>query len=197
MAKWKEKEFILGEYGITSKQLNHIIKQGEITYADANGVLMVDEESFVEYLEAIKQIHKEDNIVNRLKRAIHFGEEEKVKGADLQIGRGADKCIDQIYEASTAILSTLLKGKERQIFLGLARGNRLSTVARQAGLSKKTTILIYMETIGLFKTHIPDFIQKMEARFIELEEENKKLKKKLMKLLKTSPDLSNWEDEPE
>ena len=194
MAKWKGKEFILEEYGITSKQLNHIIKQGEITYADTDGVLMIDEESFVEYLEAVKQIHKEDNIVNRLKRAIHFAEEEKVKNADLQIGREADKCIDMIYEVSTAALSTFLKGKERQIFLGLARGKRLSTVAHEAGLSKKTTFLIYIQTIGLFKTHIPDFIQKMEAHFIELEEENKKLKKKLLKLLKASPDLSYWED---
>lgn len=182
MAQWKGKELILEEYGITSQELHHIIKQGEITYADVDGVLMIDEESFVEYPEAVKQIHRKDNIVSRLKRAFHFGEELEMEDVDTRIGREAEKCVDMIYEVSTAALSSLLEGKERQIFLGLARGNRLSTVAQKVGLSKKMTFLIYFETIDLF-SNIPEFIHKMEAHFIELEEENKKLKKKLMKLL--------------
>lgn len=188
MTQWKGKELILEEYGITSSQLNHIIKQGEITYADANGVLMIDEESFVEYLEAVKQIHKKDNIVNRLKRALHFGEELEMEGVDTRVGREAEKCIDMIYDVSTAALGTFLEGKERIIFLGLARGNRLSTVAEKAGLSKKMAFCIYLEIIGRFNSHLPDFIQKMEAHFIELEEENKELKKKLTELLKPSAD---------
>ncbi len=188
--KWKGKEFILEEYEITSRQLNHIIKQGEITYADVNGVLMIDEESFVEYLEAVKQIHRKDNIVSRLKQALHFGEELEVDKVHAQIGRKAELSIDLIYSVSTKAFASFLKGKERQIFLGLVRGKPLSTVAKKVGLSKETTFCTYLEIISTFSSHFPGFIQATEARFRELGEENKELRK----LLKSSPDLSNWED---
>lgn len=185
MAQWKGKKRILEKYGITSRELDYIIKEGEVTYADVNGVLMVDEKSFVAYIDTIQQIHRKDNIVNRLKRALHLGEELKLNKTEARIGREIEGCVDMVYTLVTTLLSDFLEEEEQEIFQSLAKGNRLSTVAKKVKMSKEIVFCIYIEIIANFHVSIPGLIKRVAARYKELEKENKELKNKLAELQET------------
>ena len=48
----------------------HILETHEVVYSDAAGVILVDEDSLIAYIDALKQLTQKDSPVNVLQKAL-------------------------------------------------------------------------------------------------------------------------------
>lgn len=185
MTQWKGKKAIIKKYQISPEELFRILKKGEVAYSDVDGVLMVDEESFVAYIDSLRQAAKQNNAVNRLKQTLRAGKKPELDKAESVIAHRLEGRVDSIYALSSRALSMLLEPKERKIFLAFINGESIWSVARQTGLRNKQVYHIFENSIKKLSQAAPYVIQRLTTRCQEAEQANRDLVQKLA-------ECNNW-----
>lgn len=185
MTQWKGKRAIVKKYQISPKELLRILNKGEVTYSDVDGVLMVDEESFVAYIDSLRQAAKQNNAVNRLKQALRSGKKPELDKAESVIAHRLESRVDSIYALATHALSMLLEPKERKIFLAFVNGDSIWSVASQTRLKNMQVYYTFENSIKKLSQAAPYVIQRLTTRCLEVEEANRDLVQKLA-------ECNNW-----
>lgn len=185
MTRWKGKKAIVEKYQISPEELLHILNKGEVTYSNVDGVLMVDEESFVAYIDSLRQAAKQNNAVNRLKQALRSGKKPGLDKAECVIAHRLEGRVESIYTLATRALSMLLEPKERKIFLAFINGDSVWSVARQTGLKNKQVYYTFENSIKKLGQAVPYVIQRLTSRCQEMEEANRDMVQKLA-------ECNNW-----
>jgi len=70
MTNWKGIRTLVRKYGISQKEMLCILETHEVVYSDAAGVILVDEDSLMAYIDALKQLTQKDSLVNVLQKAL-------------------------------------------------------------------------------------------------------------------------------
>ena len=70
MTNWKGIRTLMRKYGISQKEMLRILETHEVVYSDAAGVILVDEDSLMAYIDALKQLTQKDSLVNVLQKAL-------------------------------------------------------------------------------------------------------------------------------
>lgn len=179
MAHWVGTRAIIKKYEISKKELLYIIRRGEVTCSDIDGILLVDEDSFVAYIEALKQVRQRDSVVHRLKQALRYGKSVSLDKKEAAIALRLENRIPAIYAVTTHALSMLLDRQERAVFLAFANGDSLSSVARQMRMSRGAVYRIFERTIVGLDKQAPYVIQKLVGRCQAVEEANRELADKI------------------
>lgn len=185
MTQWKGKRAIVKKYQISPEELLRILNKGEVAYSDVDGVLMVDEESFVAYIDSLRQAVRQNNAVNRLKQVLRSGKKLELDKAESVIAHRLEDRVDSIYALATRALSMLLEPKERKIFLAFINGDTIWSVARQTGLRNKQVCHIFENSIKKLGQAVPYVIQRLTSRCQEMEEANRDMVQKLA-------ECNNW-----
>lgn len=188
MAHWVGTRAIIKKYEISKKELLYIIRRGEVTCSDIDGILLVDEDSFVAYIEALKQVRQRDSVVHRLKQALRSGKSLSLNKKEAAIALRMENCLPTIYAITTHALSMLLDRRERAIFLAFAHGDSLSSVARQMRLRKEVVFSIFEEVINGLDKQAPYIIQRLSQRCQAVEEMNQELADKIAECKKIAFD---------
>lgn len=180
MAQWTGKRAIIKKYQISRKELLHIIRKGEVAYSDVDGVLLVDEESFAAYIEALKQMRQKNNVVNRLEQALHSRKSLSLDKTETSIALRLENRVSSIYAVTTHALSMLLDPREeRAIFLAFANGDSLQSIARQMRMKRGTVIRIFENSLARLDKQAPYIIQRLVGRCLAAEEANHDLANKI------------------
>lgn len=192
MTQWTGQKAIVKKYQISPEELLHILDKGEVAYSDVNGVLMVDEESFVAYINALRQVERQNNAVHRLKRTLRAGKKMKLDKADRTLARRLEGRVTSIYSVVTHTLSMLLEPQERKIFLAVADGESIGSVAWKMGMKSKEAFQLFNDSVEKLDTHAPYIIRRVVERSREVEEVNRGL---VQKLAGCDKRISHLEDE--
>lgn len=179
MAQWTGKEAIMKKYQISNKELLHILSKREVAYTNIDGILLVDEEKFVGYINALRQAEKQNNAVHRLKQALRYGKKLKLDKTETAIARRLESRVTSIYHVATNTLSMLLEPQERKIFLAFIKGNSIWSVARQTGMKDEEVFHTFEKTIKMLDKQTPYIIQGLVERAQDAEEINRNLAQKL------------------
>lgn len=188
MAHWIGTRAIIKKYEISKKELLYIIRRGEVTCSDIDGILLVDEDSFIAYIEALKQVRQRDSVVHRLKQALRSGKSLSLNKKEAAIALRLENCLPTIYAITTHALSMLLDRQERAIFLAFAHGDSLSSVARQMRLRQEVVYSIFEKVIHGLDKQAPYIIQRLSQRCQAVEEVNQDLADKIAECKKVAFD---------
>jgi len=175
MVQWTGKRAIIKKYQISPKELLHIINKGEVTYSDIDGVLLIDEESFAAYIDALKKVQQKDSVVNRLKRVLHSRKDLELDKKESLMAQRLEGRIFSIYAVTIHALSMLLESQERNIFLAFANGDTLQSIAIQMHMRKETVFYVFENSIAKLDKQAPYIIQKLARRCQVVEEVNQNL----------------------
>lgn len=179
MAHWIGMRAIMKKYGISKKELLYIIRKGEVTCSDIDGIVLVDEDSFVAYIEALKEVRQRDSVVHRLKQALRSGKSLSLNKKEAALALRLENCLPTIYAITTHALSMLLDRQERAIFLAFAHGDSLSSVARQMRLGQEVVYSIFEKVIHGLDKQAPYIIQRLSQQCQAMEEMNQELADKI------------------
>lgn len=179
MAHWIGTRAIIKKYEISKKELLYIIRKGEVACSDIDGILLVDEDSFIAYIDALKQVRQKDSVVHRLRQALRSGKSLSLNKREATLALRLENCLPTIYAITTHALSMLLDRRKRAIFLAFANGDSLSSVARQMRLRKEVVFSIFEEVMHGLDKQAPYIIQRLSQRCQAVEEMNQELVDKI------------------
>lgn len=179
MAQWQGKRAIMKKYQISLKELLHIINKGKITYSDVDGVLMIDEVSFVAYIVSLRQVEKQNNAVYQLQRVLRSGKKLELDETEAALARRLEGRVVSIYTRVSRALGRLLECQEREIFLAFLKGESIVSVARQMGMQPEAVFRIFEESLKKLDSQTDSIIGSLVVRSQKAEEENQCLLQRL------------------
>lgn len=170
MSQWISAKGLANKYQIGEGEVEELVEKQLITSSRLERMLLIDEESFVSYLDHIKQIENKQAIIKRLNESDKLLEMELRACEETAASFGIEKQMLPLYPLVINALSMLVdKGKPRLIFYALAMGERLDVVAKRHKLEKDKVLLIYNEAVQKLSQDGESVIGQWMNRCVQLE----------------------------
>lgn len=179
MIQWTGKKAMVKKYQISNKELLHILDKGEVAYTYVDGVCLVDEESFVRYLNTLRVAEKQDNAVHRLRQALRSGKKLELDKYESVIARRLESRVVAVYHIISNSLGVLLEPLEQEIFHAFLRGDSIGSVARQTGLKCEEVFSIFERSLLALDKYASGLLIPLVRRAEEAEKVNLELLQKL------------------
>lgn len=185
MIQWTGKKAMVKKYQISNKELLHILDKGEVAYTYVDGVCLVDEESFVRYLNTLRVAEKQDNAVHRLRQALRSGKKPELDKYESVIARRLESRVVAVYHIISNSLGVLLEPLEQEIFHAFLRGDSIGSVARQTGLKCEEVFYIFESSLLALDKYASGLLVPLVRRAEEAEKVN-------LELLQKLTECDNW-----
>lgn len=116
MAQWKGIKTLMRDYGISKKDLFHILEKREVACSEVAGVTLVDKEGLAAYIDALKQMAKKTSLVNVLQKALRTRKGLELDETERAFARKLNSRLSAINNAVIYILFS--EWNNRQILVG-------------------------------------------------------------------------------
>ena len=140
MTNWKGIRTLMRKYGISQKEMLRILETHEVVYSDAAGVILVDEDSLMAYIDALKQLTQKDSLVNVLQKALRSKKKQKTGSTTRGLTQKLSEQVIAINEIVSHALSMLLGENERN-------QTDIYTIARLMSVDERVVFVMLEVTI--------------------------------------------------
>ena len=147
MTNWKGIRTLMRKYGISQKEMLRILETHEVVYSDAAGVILVDEDSLMAYIDALKQLTQRGSLVNVLQKALRSKKKQKTGSTTRGLTQKLSEQVIAINEIVSHALSMLLGENERKVFLAFANQTDIYTIARLMSVDERVVFVMLEVTI--------------------------------------------------
>ena len=165
MTNWKGIRTLLRKYGISQKEMLRILETHEVVYSDAAGVILVDEDSLMAYIDALKQLTQKDSLVNVLQKALRSKKKLKTGSTTRGLTQKLSEQVIAINEIVSHALSMLLGETERKIFLAFANQTDIYTIAQLMSMDERVVFVMLEVAITKLSQQSHYWIHKLATKY--------------------------------
>lgn len=149
------------KYGISQKEMLHILETHEVVYSDAAGVILVDEDSLI----CAQALTQKDSPVNVLQKALRSKKKLKTDSTTRGLTQKLSKQVIAVNEIVSHALSMLLGENERKVFLAFANQTDIYTIARLMSVNESTVLVILESAITKLNKQFHSWIHNLASKY--------------------------------
>lgn len=179
MTHWVPIKDISEKYQIDQNCIcNLIVRKAVASSKIGRKIRLIDEDSFISYLDMHKQIENKKEIIKELSDTDRMLEAELRACSETHAAFEVQhRVLCRFYRAFVQAFSLFIRNEEeRDIFLLLSMGERLDLVASKYSHSIRTTLRIYKNTVERVSKKSFNFIEEQRTNVTRLEQLNRNMR---------------------
>lgn len=185
MTHWVPIKDISEKYQIDQNCIcNLIVRKAVASSKIGRKIRLIDEDSFISYLDMHKQIENKKEIIKELSDTDRMLEAELRACSETHAAFEVQhRVLCRFYRAFVQAFSLFIRNEEeRDIFLLLSMGERLDLVASKYSHSIRTTLRIYKNTVERVSKKSFNFIEEQRTNVTRLEQLNRNMREVCIRL---------------
>ena len=149
------------KYGISQKEMLHILETHEVVYSDAAGVILVDEDSLI-----CAQATDSKGLAGKCSaKALRSKKKLKTDSTTRGLTQKLSKQVIAVNEIVSHALSMLLGENERKVFLAFANQTDIYTIARLMSVNESTVLVILESAITKLNKQFHSWIHNLASKY--------------------------------
>ena len=179
MSHWVPIKYISEKYQIDENYICNLIVRKVVTSSQiGRKVKLIDEDSFVSYLDLHKEIEDKKEIIAQLRDTDRMLDVELRACNETHVAfEVQQRILFRVYRAFVQAFSLFIRNEEeRGIFLSLSMGERLDLIASKYSHTLQTTLKIYKNTVDRVCKKSFNFIEEQRDNVTKLEKLNRNMR---------------------
>ena len=179
MSHWVPIKYISEKYQIDENYICNLIVRKVVTSSQiGRKVKLIDEDSFISYLDLHKEIEDKKEIIAQLRDTDRMLEVELRACNETHVAfEVQQRILFRVYRAFVQAFSLFIRNEEeRGIFLSLSMGERLDLIASKYSHTLQTTLKIYKNTVDRICKKSFNFIEEQRDNVTKLEKLNRNMR---------------------